>query len=259
MPVNQARAWFGLLSDLNVEQMARGFELALQQQQFPGHPPIGIIRKLALGEMDANSIELDGRALLAWGVVLQEIRSTGAYRTVRFDDPAIQAAVRTVAGANGWAGLCDVPSHEMKWAKRDFIAAYKVHAAAGVSASLAAPLCGLIDQANSAHGYGGLDVTTAIACNLPGPKPAVKADATTKAIPSPIVANLVAKMKPADAKCDQKPAALPSKESPKADDKQRRADQKAALLARENAARDALANETHKRKAKDDAAFSDGI
>ena len=62
----------------------------------------------------------DERAHAAWLVAWDEVSHTGAYRTPRFDDPAITAAVLELGG---WVAFCR-PTDDETWHRKRFMAAY---------------------------------------------------------------------------------------------------------------------------------------
>lgn len=178
MPVDQADVWFGMLDDLTPEQMRQGFDAAIKAHKFGGFPPIGTIRELALGGGD-QVVTLDQRAVLAWDLVVDKIRTLGGYASVHFDDPAISATIRTICGAGVWIGLCDTASDELhRFIRPRFVEAYKAHAKGGVNPHQAAPLVGLVDQSNGANGYDVLPPAN-VPCNLPGPPPKRLGDHST--------------------------------------------------------------------------------
>jgi hypothetical protein len=58
------------------------------------------------------------RALTAWATVQQAIRRHGSYRSVDFEDPAINAAIRSMGG---WVALCQRSGADFDtWAAKEF-------------------------------------------------------------------------------------------------------------------------------------------
>ena len=64
-------------------------------------------------------------ALLAWGAVAGAMRTVGAYRSVRFDDPAIHAAITDMGG---WGKLCGAEASAQAFDQKRFCDAYRVYA-----------------------------------------------------------------------------------------------------------------------------------
>lgn len=148
VPLDQAKVWYTLFSDLTAEQFQAGIVETLRTNTFAGLPPIGLIRQNAIGKQPAEQ----DRSLLAWDRVLEAIREHGGYQTVRFDDPAIHAAVRS---CGGWVALCEQSTEQMvTWTKKAFCDAYRAHVASGLlTAAAAARLPGIIATDRARDGY----------------------------------------------------------------------------------------------------------
>ncbi len=130
----------------------------LRTNTFAGLPPIGLIRQNAIGRQPAEQ----DRSLLAWDRVLEAIREHGGYQTVKFDDPAIHAAIRS---CGGWVALCEQETEQMiTWTKKAFCDAYRAHIASGLlTAVAAARLPGIIAAEHAKCGYDqpeAIEVTT---------------------------------------------------------------------------------------------------
>lgn len=101
--------WFGL-QDLPMEAIRQACTKALVECKFMPVPRE--LRDLA-GVMGA-----DQRAIVAWNSVKQAIREVGSYRSVSFDDPTINAAIRSLGG---WPRVCGTDSEELdKWTSKEF-------------------------------------------------------------------------------------------------------------------------------------------
>jgi len=148
VPKPQATVWYQLVSDLTAEQFQAGILETLRTNTFAGLPPIGLIRQNAIGKQPAEQ----DRSLLAWDRVLEAIREHGGYQTVKFDDLAIHAAIRS---CGGWVALCEQETEQMiTWTKKAFCESYRAHIASGIlTAAAAARLTGIIaaDRANAAY------------------------------------------------------------------------------------------------------------
>ncbi len=148
----QAFVWFELLSDLTVDQLRRGVIETIKTHQFSGWPPVGVIRKNAIGGVQVTTLEVDHRAQLAWSRVVEAIRDHGGYRTVQFDDPITHAAIRAAAGS--WLALCNTESENLHWTRTAFIAHYKAVMAAGhVTSNDASPMAGILATDAGRFGY----------------------------------------------------------------------------------------------------------
>jgi hypothetical protein len=122
------------------------------------------LRELA-GEMPAKD-----RAIRAWSAAMRGVRLHGYYHSVNFDDPIINATIRSMGGWERFAERLEV--EEEKWLRRDFEAIYVSFATRGVSAEACEPLGGFLSRSNGAAGY--LDAVpepVLVECGLP-PHPA---------------------------------------------------------------------------------------
>lgn len=60
----------------------------------------------------------ENRAIAAWATVRQTVRLHGAYRSIDFEDPAINAAIRSMGG---WVALCQRSGADFDtWAAKEF-------------------------------------------------------------------------------------------------------------------------------------------
>ena len=106
--------WLGL-RDLSLSQLQTAVGKAMATCRYMPTPRE--LRDLA-GIMSA-----DQRAIVAWNAVKQAIREQGRYRSIDFDDPAVNAAVRSLGG---WPRLCGLDSDELdKWTSKEFQRLYR--------------------------------------------------------------------------------------------------------------------------------------
>lgn len=160
---NTAAAWFLMLGHLSAEQLQRAIVAVMRQHRFGGLPPIGQIVEAAEGPQQSAALPNDQRAVLAWDRVLDAISRVGGYASARFDDPLINASIRSLGG---WVALCDTPSEELRtWKRKEFLESYKAHTALGVSAEQAAPLLGMVAIENTRTGFNApapVEITTSL-------------------------------------------------------------------------------------------------
>lgn len=184
----QIAAWYELLGDLSVDELRRGIIETLRTHQFGGIPAVGVIRKNALGGVQTANLESNDRSLLAWNCVLDAIRTHGGYQTVKFDDPVIPAALRSIA--QSWTALCETESEQLHtWKKKDFCQAYQsILASRQVTESAAAALPGILAEDARMHGYTDPQAVR-IETNLPAPSVKV-----LESKPIPVVHRIVEKI-----------------------------------------------------------------
>ena len=178
MPDEMVQAWFVMLNDLTVEQINQGIITAIRTHEFAGFPPIGLIRKHAVGK-DLAALPDTDRAVVAWGTVVEAIRQHGGYQTVHFDDPVIHATIR--ATSPSWAALCGTESEQLHiWGKKSFVEAYRaISASQSVSAGAGDALPGILATDAARDGYAAETSKVLIQTGLPASKVAVRGEKQT--------------------------------------------------------------------------------
>jgi hypothetical protein len=138
------QAYWQALSDLPLESVEAAIDSAMRSCRFMPVP--ADLRSMA-GEMPA-----DAKAALAWDAVRRAIRAHGAYASVDFDHPAVNAAVRSIGG---WLRLCSLDAEELdKWTRKDFEKVFLAFADRGPGEEAGRPLVGLheaSDQGKAQH------------------------------------------------------------------------------------------------------------
>ena len=147
------------LSDMELGDIETACSRALRESKFMPKPRE--LRELG-GHIDDAS-----RGVLAWNVVLRAIQKVGANSSVDFDDPLINATIRSMGG---WTELATQENPELhKWQSQRFTETYKRLAAVGVSleSEIAQPLLGLLEIEGGRHGHGTFSETKRIVSGLP--------------------------------------------------------------------------------------------
>jgi hypothetical protein len=144
------------LEDLPLEAVARAVRSAIRQCQ---HMPRGAELRQLAGEMSNTT-----RAVHAWSVLQKAIGQHGAYCSVDFDDPVLNATVRNLGG---WQKLCATTTDEFeKWTRKDFERIYGSLCASGVTEEQSKYLTGIHEQNNTVSGHA-VAGPTKIATGLP--------------------------------------------------------------------------------------------
>lgn len=134
--------WLGL-SDLALADVQRAAVRAIRECQ---HMPRPVELRKLTGEMGA-----EGRAVRAWSALKGAIAAHGAYRSVDFDDPLVNATVRNLGG---WPRLCATATEEFeKWTRKDFERIYSSLMQHGASEEQVMYLPGITETENGARGY----------------------------------------------------------------------------------------------------------
>lgn len=131
------------LQDLPFEAVERATMVAIRTCKFM--PTVAELRELS-GEMKASD-----RALKAWMAFQQAVVHYGAYKSVDFDDPTINATVRALGG---WEHVCGMSAAEFDtFLRKNFESVYVSLYSSGVGGEQAAPLMGIVDRENGLLGY----------------------------------------------------------------------------------------------------------
>lgn len=134
------------LEDLDFTDVKRAAVKAMRESRFM--PSAAELRQFA-GIASASD-----RALLAWAAV-EKAAPIGSYKSIDFDDPLINAAIRSMGG---WPAILD-KSQEVfdTFVRKDFLAAHQGYMRAGVDGDACRPLPGLADT--GAHDVHKIDGT----------------------------------------------------------------------------------------------------
>ncbi len=174
------------LDDLPLSAIETAVRRAIRECKFM---PSGRGLRDMAGVMTGD-VKTDDRALIAYTTAADAARSHGAYQSVEFADPLINACIKALGG---WVVFCNWLTEEVQWRKRDFLSQYKSYSAAGISAELCAPLAGICETANGPAGYGTPPVQR-IEVDLPPVRPGIVKGDIPKRITSQPVNSVVANL-----------------------------------------------------------------
>lgn len=134
--------WLGL-RDLDLSTVQKAVALGIRDSKFM--PPPAALREFAGDE------PVGVRCVRAWDAVKRAIREHGAYQSISFDDPAVNAAIRSLGG---WVKICSLDSEELdKWTRKDFEKVYSGFSQHGVAPESARYLDGLHEREARFNGY----------------------------------------------------------------------------------------------------------
>lgn len=179
------QAYWMAMQHVDIERADAAVSRAITECQFMPSPSELLILS---GEMTPQD-----RAVRAWDSVRKAIGSHGAYSSVDFDDPLINAAIRNMGG---WERLCRMTTEDFEvWGKKDFTKAYESFCRVGVSADACRALPGICERSNVDYSNHQLKARP-VMCQLPQHRPNLIHGEEQKAIGEPveIVAQLVAKV-----------------------------------------------------------------
>ena len=145
------------LQDLSIQQIETAVGRAIRERKrVEGMPAPADLRELA-GVASSGD-----RAQQAWHALLHAISAHGAYRSVDFDDPLINACVRVLGG---WPPLCEMPESRVNsFYRTDWLKTYAAFQRAGVRGDACLPLEGLSEGGLLRHRDGRTE-------ELPEPEP----------------------------------------------------------------------------------------
>jgi len=134
--------WMGL-GDMDLSELRAACAKAIRSMKFMPKPA-------ELREMGGES-NVAERAEIAFAAAAKAIGSHGKYASVDFDDPVINATIRSMGG---WEKVCALKAEELhKWTKKDFIKMYTAHSNVGVSEEAIAYLAGQVERENTSTGH----------------------------------------------------------------------------------------------------------
>jgi hypothetical protein len=160
---SQAQLWYEMLKDIDDESFLRGIVKAIQEGD--DWPTIAKIRK-ACAAASGDGLTPEDRAASLWLTIRRTARSYGGDISIKFDDPACNAAIRSVFG--GWVELCEMQSRDIDRLERRFCETYGRLMAAGINSRDAAAMPGRIDKQRSRGGFE-LEGAKLIETGLPAP------------------------------------------------------------------------------------------
>lgn len=131
------------LEGLTPQQIEYAYKRAVQGLKFM--PSASELRELS------GELRIGDRAEKAWSCWETAIRKYGGYKTLDFDDMAINAAIRSLGGVQALLDQSDEEYNNFTHAK--FLRAYEAYYRMGVSGEIAEPLLGSSDQENRRLGY----------------------------------------------------------------------------------------------------------
>lgn len=110
--------WWAACERYDFEQVSKALTAhAMDPERGQFAPkPADIVRQLEGTQTD--------RSLIAWGQVLEAMRSVGAYASVDFGDRAIHAAITDMGG---WPTLCRSQVDELPFLQRRFCDSYRAY------------------------------------------------------------------------------------------------------------------------------------
>jgi hypothetical protein len=142
------RAWFLILGDMEKRELELAIVAVLRGHKFSGLPPVGLLLQAAGASV--GIVDADAQAVLAWDTAFKAISKHGGYVSVKWDDPAIPAAIETVA--ESWVTFCGLETAELiRFVKPKFIEAWKAHRAAGTKGDVVS--LGILARDASRLGY----------------------------------------------------------------------------------------------------------
>lgn len=161
----QTKIYFDLLKDLRADIVQAAVKQAVIDHVYPNLPPVGVIRKAAMGLMHPTI-----PAAKAWELFREAVAKHGSGRTTLWANgqripvdrmqnglDSLPPIVARAARAFGWQTLCDTPPDKMGVAQNQFIKNYEAMTDHDQSSAIAPPeVQALIAQLAAKLGTGDL-------------------------------------------------------------------------------------------------------
>ena len=135
--------YFNALDELSEDQIRHAANVLTKTARF-FPKPVDFLEAVKGSPAD-RELRMEAAALDAWESLSC---NPDVYTTVTIEDPA---AARALVELGGWIEFCNIPADEMKWAKKDFVRAYK--AFCGNTALKPRKFIGLLERNNERDGY----------------------------------------------------------------------------------------------------------
>lgn len=107
--------YFSALKRYDIGVLKHAIEHMIMVRVFPSFPKPGEI----IQEIEGTK---QSRAVMAWTEVVDAIRKTGPYVSVKFTDPVIHSVIEFMGG---WPSLGDWLEDELKWKQKEFERLYE--------------------------------------------------------------------------------------------------------------------------------------
>ena len=134
-------AYWMALEDMPLDEFKQGSKKCLQEEEWMPKP--GAIRR------SAGALTPESRSVLAFETMSRAISEQGAYASVCFDDPLINATIRNMGG---WLELCNSPADKFNGLiRRDFERIYKALLESGIREESGRYLPGMHERDNVGH------------------------------------------------------------------------------------------------------------
>ena len=113
------RLYFESLEHYDIEDFKKACRKITTTRVYPTMPKIAEFVEAIEGSVDERAVE-------AWDEAMNACAKYGPYRSVSFEDEAINRAVSHIVG--GWDKINNCGLDELVWVKKEFLSAYKAYA-----------------------------------------------------------------------------------------------------------------------------------
>ena len=139
---------FKAMKEFSIDQVGQAATTLLKTHRFNTMPTVGDF--ISIIDAGFGNIPIEDRAEIEAGKVLDHLRKYGKVVSPEFEDPITQYLMTTRWRYCSWAAY--VIESDLKWWFRDFVRAYKVHAA-GAGLDYLSDLPGLKQLAGQISNY----------------------------------------------------------------------------------------------------------
>ena len=113
------RLYFESLEHYDIEDFKKACRKITTTRVYPTMPKIAEFVEAIEGSVDERAVE-------AWDEAMNACAKYGPYRSVSFEDEAINRAISHIVG--GWDKINNCGLDELVWVKKEFLSAYKAYA-----------------------------------------------------------------------------------------------------------------------------------
>lgn len=135
--------YWDALKDFDIQAIDKALSAHLKSDTGQFMPKVADVVKL----IDGSSSDM---AVVAWTEVQKAIGRVGAYASVVFDDPIIQAVIRDMGS---WSGMCHKSVDEMPFVAKEFQQRYRHYRTTGKETHHPKVLIGLAEAENQLQGF----------------------------------------------------------------------------------------------------------
>ena len=148
-----AEGYYMVLKDLDIQTLNTAVSTVMSGRIYSTLPLPADLLEAVIGNPE-------DKAILALKELEDAISSTGAYKSIAFNDKLIATCVESLGG---WVTICQMELKDWEWKKKEFISLYKALMRNPKNVSSTPYLIGIAEHQNRSNGYDEIANNTDIA------------------------------------------------------------------------------------------------